>query len=110
MSVRPRYVELRALLEEHGINANRVFVAGADDMGYDYVQETRDGRPLYIDGFKLKTERVLWPTADLWGQVHELYFGTPADGLRLPVAVPLAEKVVEQVKVAKPTSPTKAVK
>jgi hypothetical protein len=83
----PRYVELRSYLEGFGINANRVQAEGMDETGYDYVQEYRDGRPMYKPGggFQLQTERVEWPSLEVWEKVLALYTGTPTTDVAVEV-------------------------
>ena len=82
---KPRYVELRALLEQYDINANRVKEEGMSEEGYHYVRERSNGQPIYKTGtFELDTIFVPWPNKEVYERVLELYYGTPADGPKEP--------------------------
>lgn len=109
MAFRPRYVELRNLLDQHNIDANRVQIEGMTEEGYQYVQQHRDGRPKYVEGtgFRLKTEFVEWPNKELYAQVIDLYYGTPQDGPMDPTITNLKgldPKAVEAAKATKKTT------
>lgn len=58
-----------------GIDAERVREKGLDETGYDYIRVQADGRPIYGDGNRLSTERVEWPSADVYDTVIQLLNG-----------------------------------
>ena len=59
--VSPNYRGLVEYLARFDIDANRIPVKSINEMGYDYVAQFPDGRPVYHNNFQLTYDPKVWP-------------------------------------------------